>query len=254
VSAYAAPVDEGMADREDGAAAHIKGEKAIEATSGKTPTVLFVCGGNTGRSFAAMEWTRFSKYGKGLNVFSRGSGISQEDSLTPEEPMVNLLLADKRILANKKERLQKEIDFHRATPASTMDIYNADIVLAMTASHKKRLFDLIDRECTSTANKPDSKLNTACADTDKLKEKIHTLIGCATGKDGDIADGYDKPASAYPPIYDAITDNIKIIMKNTADPAINNYQKNSQKPAHGMFGMKQHSPIYCVPPVKDTLL
>ncbi len=240
---------EGMAWREKKDAA-VKGEGLKSAPY--EPSILFVCGGNTGRSFAAEKWTRFSKYGRKVDAFSRGSGITAEDSLTPEEPMVDLLLADKRIPAYNKDRLHNAIKFHRATPASTMDIYNADIVLAMTKSHKQRLFDLIDHECTSAnldAKKLDTrtrnKWDTACLNTDALKRKIHTLIGCATGTDGDIADGYGTPledeAKVYPPIYKDITSNIKTILDNTTNPAVNTYQK----PAHGMMGLSYHPPIYC---------
>ncbi|MCC2625777.1 MAG: hypothetical protein K0R14_1650 [Burkholderiales bacterium] len=241
---------EGMAwrEREDVA---VKGEGAA-TSSDKKPTVLFVCGGNTGRSFAA-EKIAFFKYYKYMNTFSRGSGINPDDSVTPEEPMMNLLLKDKTLRKHaSKQELETAIDLHRATPANVMDINKADTVLTMTADHEQRLKDMIDRECATASIDarnldPEAKgqWDKMCANTERLKNKIHTLIGCATGTDGDIPDGYGKSASAYPPIYKEISENIKLIVDNTLNPAVNTVQK----PAHGMLGMSYHPKpsenIYC---------
>ncbi len=79
-----------------------------------------------------------------------------------------------------------------------------------------------------------------------LDGKIHTLIGCATGKDGDVEDGYGKPDDAYPPISNTITQNIDEIMNNTSTVS-------KQKPSRG-FGLTYHPSIYCKPPVENTSL
>lgn len=265
VSAYAAPAveteeqtintntvgdehKEGMAFREVEPA--IKGSNATEAPTYKKPTVLFVCGGNTGRSFMA-EWYTRAKYGKDIITFSRGSGILPGDQVMPEEPAANLVVS-------KHNATLKQVSLHRATPATITDIYNADIVLTMTPGHKDRLDQMITRECTpsniDSRFGPDNPGNPNLSDRNKwvdkmctdgaqqtLRNKIHTLIGCATGTDGLIADGYDKPASAYPPIRDAIMENIKTIMTNTIS---------QQKPSSGMLGMSYHpnpyANIHCI--------
>jgi protein-tyrosine-phosphatase len=224
----------------------------------KKPTVLFVCGGNTGRSFAGANRTQFNGiYGNYVSTFSRGSGITSTDSLTPEKPMVSELLKDEAIPEENKQHLQNAIAKHIATPASTIDIDRADIVLAMTASHKQRLLNLIDKECTpaslNASNMLDSeknKLKLACANTSQLKSKIHTLIGCATGTDGDIADAYgtppEKETEVYQDVYKAIAENIDLVMKNTADHATTR-----QTHAPGKLGLSYdpnfnpYANIYC---------
>src|SRR5258708_5734019 len=62
----------------------------------KTTTVLFVDGGNTGRSWIA-EMIARHLYGKKLKLttFSRGTGILPGERLGPEEFMAKLALKDK---------------------------------------------------------------------------------------------------------------------------------------------------------------
>jgi|GEM_PF-2521885 len=252
VSAYAEPGNTNNEDAKAGVeaptmttftGAAVKGEGAKETK----PTVLFVCGGNTGRSVIA-EWYMRAKYGDNVDTFSRGSGIAPGDEVTTEAPAAALIVA-------KGNATKKQMASRRATPASITDIYNANIVLAMTSSHKTRLIAMIDREC-NPANldtrgldeETRVKWNNMCANNaEVLKNKIHTLIGCATGTDGDIPDGYKQPDSAYNAIRRDIVYYTKTIMDNTANPSINTYQA----PSHGKLGMSYHpnpyENIYCKP-------
>lgn len=184
-------------------------------------TILFVCGGNTGRSFMG-EWHARKSYGTQINTFSRGSGILPGDSVFAEPPAAALVI-------QHKEATPQEVALHRATPISITDILNSDLVLTMTSSHRNRLIDIINRECgnayidskfapspTNSAPFGDSdkaKWVTMCQNAQALKDKIHTLIGCATGTDGDVPDGYGKPDSAYPPIRDQIVSNTDLVQK-----------------------------------------
>lgn len=188
------------------------------------PTILFVCGGNTGRSPMAEYYTRH-KYGKKVNTFSRGSGIAPGDEPILEGPAANLMM-------EAKDMTPKQEAQYRATPISVTDIYNSDVVITMTSGHKDRLLETIDRECQQsnidsrtrfdfdqTTGKNNNKTNweNMCKNKESLKAKVHTLSSCATGNYKSIDDGFGKPAEAYPPIRNDIITNINTIMNNSMD-------------------------------------
>ena len=184
---------------------------SVIATYYSKPTVLFVCGGNTGRSvmaewyFRAVPW-----YSTRFDVFSRGSGINPSDEVAIEPFAVE-------ILTSTHEATSEEINLHRATPVSMVDIYKADIILTMTKSYKDRLINLIAAECTADSLEQHKRTDTSwqelCSPANyiNLRNKIHTLIGCATGTDGDIPDAAGKDKEYYQKVRDSIIGNIDSI-------------------------------------------
>ncbi|KEI35035.1 hypothetical protein FRA_41c09280 [Francisella sp. W12-1067] len=181
----------------------------IYANSINKDTILFVCGGNTGRSVMA-EWYTKHTY-KDLDTFSRGSGIDPNDEVTTEP------YAEELILKNN-DATKKEISLHRATPIALTDIYKANIVLTMGTKYSDRLKNTIDRECSDfNLNYSNRSFNkdqwiAMCNDKDQLKAKIYTLIGCATGADGDIPDAYGQNKEFYIDVRNQITQNIDEII------------------------------------------
>lgn len=161
------------------------------------PTILFVDGSNTGRSVMC-EWrarARLSMSSPEVHVFSRASGIDVID----DEKVEPLSIEPMRYDGAPEEYVQR----HRGVPINVVDISRSDLVLVVGASHRDRLFDIIDFHCSpdwiaikKKWNKdPDGvKASTKswvamCANTAALKAKIKTIVGCATGRDEDLPDG-----------------------------------------------------------------
>lgn len=189
----------------------------IESTTNTSqqtkPNIMFVCGGNSGRSVMA-EWYTRKNYGSIINDFSRGSGIDPNDQQVPEE------FAEEIILANH-EATKNELVLQRPTPATVQDINNSAVVLTMTNSHSKRLFNLIDRECLdSNLETRDLSANSLkqwtemCKDKAQLKAKIHTISECATGKYIEVPDAFGESQNFYKKTNQILADYTDMIMKN----------------------------------------
>lgn len=97
----------------------------------------------------------------------------------------------------------------------------------MTTSHRNRLVKLIDRECLpsnldlrglSTSSR--AQWDDMCNNKDALKNKIVTLIKCATGTDGDVADAFGQDLPFYENVLKTITSNV--------DQAVANYKATQQ--------------------------
>lgn len=174
---------------------------SAQPASAGPPTLLFVCGGNTGRSVMS-EWRARSLLASSptpINVFSRGSGIDPMD-----EPEMETLAMD---YVKSDGGTEEYTHRHRGTPVNIVDLAKADVVLTAGASHRDRLNDIIDFQCSAAWIAIKKKWNkdpdgtkastrswtTMCtpANITALKAKIKTIVGCATGTDGDIADGFD---------------------------------------------------------------
>lgn len=181
-------------------------------------TTLFVCGGDTGRGIIS-KWYIRTKYDHLIKSFSRGSGIDPDDPLEME-PLAKQLIVEYH---SPSEQL---LNLHRAIPISLIDIHKSNLILTMEVEHSKRLFKMIKRECSAfnlnylNHNHNKYQWHNMCLNRAKLEAKIHTLIGCATGTDGDIADPYGKDKESYINTRNEIIRYIDIIMAN--------YQKNGR--------------------------
>ena len=187
--------------------------ESAQDTSQAKPAIMYVCGGNSGRSVMA-EWYTRKHYANLVTEFSRGSGIDPDDQQTPEEYAAAIIIAT-------HEATPAEIELQRPTAATIQDINSANLVITMTKSHKQRLLKLINRECLSsniTARdlSASSKKHwlTMCQNKLLLTQKIYTLTECATGNNTDIADAFGKDKKFYERTQNTIAKYTDMIMQN----------------------------------------
>lgn len=151
---------------------------ANEATPNK---VLFVCGGNTGRSpmaqYLANDYFYFSK--DGYIADSRGANVAPEELL----PEANAVLV--------MQQLNIDIQKHRAQSVTLKDIESAKLVLVMTQSHKQKLLQMAPNATN-----------------------IYLLSECATGNAIDVDDAYGQELKFYEKTRDTIAAYIKTIQEN----------------------------------------
>lgn len=147
-----------------------------------TQKILFVCGGNTGRSpmaeGLANQLFDFPKYH--YDAFSRGVNVNPKE-ITPEVNAVKVM-----------EELDISIQSHRATSVTIADINAAKLVLAMTEAQKKKLLAL----------------------DPSASNKIYTLSQCANGTQHDIDDAYGKDLAFYHQTRIKIAEYIQMIEKH----------------------------------------
>lgn len=137
------------------------------ALADETPRILFVCGGDTGRSPMAESLANdyFHFGAAGYEAYSRGLRVNHKEIL-PEKNAVIVM---------HQWTPTTQMDSHRATPITVADIDRADIVLAMTAAQKETLLML----------------------DPKAARKIFMLSQCANGTTQDIHDMYAHDLSVY---------------------------------------------------------
>jgi protein-tyrosine phosphatase len=146
--------------------------------------ILFVCGGNTGRSpmaeSLANNYFKFPQYG--YNAFSRGINVNP-DEIMPEQNAVTVMYEWSNI---------SDIVDHRATPVTMADINQASVVLAMTVAQKEKLL----------------ALNPTAA------HKIFTLSQCANGTSQDVNDMYGHDLAFYQKTSKQIADYLQLIKQH----------------------------------------
>jgi protein-tyrosine-phosphatase len=59
-----------------------------------------------------------------------------------------------------------------------------------------------------------------CSNINNIEAKIHTLTGCATGVDSDIADPYGQDMSIYIQVRNQIINNVDLVMKHYAQSRV----------------------------------
>jgi protein-tyrosine-phosphatase len=185
---------------------------ASDTSSSKEPTIMFVCGGNTGRSVMA-EWYARHHYSDQATYFSGASGLDPDDA-----PMVEPYA--EQLIVENSDAPKELIEIYRPHQSSLLDLYHAHLILTMGEKYNQRLYNIIDRECASfNLDYPGRALNLkqwqrVCANKDEIKAKIKTLDGCATGTDGSIADAFEKDKPFYVQVRNAITSDIDAIMQH----------------------------------------
>ena len=143
--------------------------------------ILFVCGGNTGRSpmaeYLANDYFHFP--GSGYIADSRGANVNPQEVM----PEANAVIVMQELGVNMRG--------HRAAPVTQADIDSAKLVLVMTEGHKQKLQQL-----------------------DPSAKNIYLLSECATGKMIDVPDAYGHDLKFYERTRDTIKNYIRIIQKN----------------------------------------
>jgi protein-tyrosine phosphatase len=144
--------------------------------------ILFVCGGNTGRSPMAEGLANnfFNFPEQHYHAFSRGVNVNPKE-ISPETNSIKVM-----------EELGISIKSHRATPVTLSDINSAKLVLTMTEAQKDKLLSL----------------------DPSASEKIYTLSQCANGTQQDISDAYGKNLAFYRQTRIQIAQYLEMIEKN----------------------------------------
>jgi protein-tyrosine-phosphatase len=137
-------------------------------SDGVSTEVLFVCTGNTGRSFMA-ENIALQKYH--LAAMSRGTRVNPQERWPEANALVVLEESGLAPLPHMAEAVDADA------------IHRADVVLAMTEAHRKFLVEMAYPEDLS---------------------KIHLLSTCAEGAKTDVIDAYGGGIQQYQSARDQI--------------------------------------------------
>jgi protein-tyrosine phosphatase len=141
------------------------------SNSPKDPLIMFVCGGNTGRSpmseYLANYYFAFPTHG--YQVDSRGANVDSKET-HPEKNAI-IVMSDLNI----------DISKHRAKQIVAADLTKATLVLTMTKAHKNKVLAL-----------------------DTGAKNVYMLSECADGTQTDISDAYGKDLAFYKKTRDQI--------------------------------------------------
>lgn len=147
--------------------------------------ILFICGGNTGRSplaeNLANDYYDFPK--SGYIAFSRGVNVNPQERM-PERNAVTVM---------RQWNPLSRISMHRATSVTAMDISKSTIILTMTQAQKEKLRKLYP----------------------KAMNKIWMLSECANGIESDVNDMYGHDLDFYQQTSKKIADYIQLIQEHT---------------------------------------
>ena len=143
--------------------------------------ILFVCGGNTGRSPMAESLANdyFNFSAAGYEAFSRGVYVNPSE-IMPEKNAVTVMHQWSQL---------SNIDAHRAQSVTASDIDSANIVLTMTATQKEKLLSLDPHAA----------------------KKIFLLCQCADGSTQDVSDMYGHNLAFYQQISKQIAHYLQLI-------------------------------------------
>lgn len=158
----------------DAATVAVKGETAAQTEDDKL-NIVFICGGNTGRSAMAKVIAEeiFAEKGIPVVISSAGSDIIDGD---PAEENAAILMAERGL----------DLSEHVAAWWTPEMLQNADYVFVMTESHKNRV-------------------NVATMGI--YEEKIY-LLREFVGDSGSVPDPYEEPMEKYVETADLLTDAI----------------------------------------------
>ena len=148
--------------------------------------ILFVCTGNTCRSPMAAAIARHiidREYGGRIRVSSAGVFALPGASATPEAAAA---LAECGI----------ELKDHRASLLDRAEVRRADLVLTMTAAHRRQVLDLVP----------------------EARGKVYTLAEYA-GMGSDLEDPLGRPLSAYRECVSRLRTLVAVALARFAGPA-----------------------------------
>lgn len=149
-----------------------------------TQQILFVCGGNTGRSPMAESLANdyFNFPAEGWRAFSRGVNVNPNE-IMPEKNTVIVM---------HQWSQSSSIDAHRAQSVTNADINSANIILVMTQAQKEKLISL----------------------DPQAKSKVFLLSQCADGSEKNVSDMYGHDLVFYQQTSKQIAHYLQLIKKH----------------------------------------
>lgn len=169
--------------------------------------VLFVCGGNTGRSPSAEALANAN----GINAFSRASGLDPTDPLETEQGALDALSRLAESQNEPSDYYTKYILGRKAQQISYSDIFKSSAVYPMTEGHMCRVVLNIQ---TNAASETEAQQQFA---------KVHLISSCATGKYVSVPDGFGVPKDQEVAVYDGIIsqlDDYVLTIKNNNNSCV----------------------------------
>lgn len=164
---------------------------AVKASATATD-VLFVCGGNTGRSPMAEALAD----GNGINAFSRASGLDMSDSLEMEKGALSALARFAESESKRQDYYTKYVLEHKAQQITYDDIMKSSSVYPMTETHMCRVALTIELNANSEL------------EAQQEFKKVHLLSSCATGKYTAVPDGFGAAESQEIMVYNGIVQQL----------------------------------------------
>lgn len=162
--------------------------EVVKLSEPLTTDVLFICGGNTGRSPSAEALAQAN----GIPAFSRASGLDANDPLSVES---GALMALSRLAESQHENSDfytRYILGREAQQLTYEDILKSSAIYPMTEAHLCRVALTIELNA-------DSEL-----EAKQEFDKVHLLSSCATGKYTPVPDGFGVAESKEFVVYNEI--------------------------------------------------
>lgn len=150
--------------------------------------ILFVCGGNTGRSPSAEALADAN----GMSAFSRASGLDPSDQLYLEQGALNALAAFAESQNKKSDYYTQYIAGRKAQQINYTDILRSSVVYPITEGHMCRVVLNIATNANSIL------------EANQQFSKVHLLSSCATGKYTTVPDGFGVAESQEVKVYNGI--------------------------------------------------
>lgn len=163
---------------------------APEDTS--STNVLFVCGGNSGRSPAAEALANAN----GINAFSRASGLDPSDPLEMESGALHALVRLAESQGESSDYYTKYIIGRTAKQISYSDILKSSAVYPMTEGHMCRIVLNIQTNASSNS------------EAQQQFAKVHLFSSCAIGKYVIVPDGFGVPEDQEVAVYNGIINQL----------------------------------------------
>lgn len=183
------------------------GSNTASPTTTSSTNVLYVCGGNTGRSPSAEALSNAND----INAFSRASGLDASDPLEMEQGALDALTR----LATSENKASnfytKYVQGRQAQQVSYSDIVKSSAVYPMTEGHMCRI--VLNIQTNAGSNN----------EAQQQFAKVHLISSCATGKYVSVPDGFGVPEDQEVAVYDGIINqlnNYVLTIKNNNNSCV----------------------------------